>query len=97
MLVSVTEARRATLMRALDGRDAQAIEDAANGLTLAINDLRQHVGSKPGPDMRLRLQQLLSDLDAAQMRVNFLGDQCRRHITAMASLRGRAIGQTYAR
>ncbi len=96
MLVSVTEARRAALMRALDGHDAQAIEAAVAGLVASINELRQHAGRKPGPAMRQRLAQLLADLDTARMRVNYLSDQCRRHITAMAALRGRAIGQTYA-
>lgn len=96
-LISAAEAQRASLMRALDGHDAQAIEDAAAALASAINALRGLDAGKSAPAVRAHLNQLAADLDVARMRVNFLSDQCRRHISAMAALRGRAIGQTYAR
>jgi hypothetical protein len=81
------------LIGALDANDPAAIEAAAASLDAAVAALR-----RSGCPLELRdaLPEALALNQAARIRVNFLTDNNRRRLNAMAAIRGRASGLTYA-
>ena len=82
------------LIGALDANDAAAIEAAAASLDTAVTEL----GHSPcPPSLREALHEALALNQAARIRVNFLTDNVRRRLNAMATLRGAPSGLTYSR
>lgn len=89
-IVSCQEA----LIGALDSNDPAAIEAAAASLDSAVADLRRL--GRP-THVREALSEALALNQAARVRVNFLTDNNRRRLHAMAALRGTPSGLTYSR
>lgn len=75
------------LIRALDGDDLSAIEQATAALAEAVHEARRHDWHST-PDLKERLLSLAALAQAAQIRVNFLTDMIRRRVDAAAALRG---------
>jgi hypothetical protein len=76
------------LIRALDGHDLDAIEDATAALAAAVAATRAGSDLAGAPGLRERLLSLAALAQAAQIRVNFLTDTIRRRVNALAALRG---------
>jgi hypothetical protein len=83
------------LIRALDGNDLEAIENATLGLADAVASARAEREWAATPDIRERLLSLAALAQAAQIRVNFLTDMIRRRVDAAAALRGAQPQMTY--
>ena len=82
------------LIRALDGDDLAAIEQATAALAEAVHDARRHEWHN-APALNERLLSLAALAQAAQIRVNFLTDMIRRRVDAAAALRGAQPQITY--
>jgi hypothetical protein len=82
------------LIRALDGDDLGAIEQATASLAEAVHEARRHDWHST-PDLKERLLSLAAVAQAAQIRVNFLTDMIRRRVDAAAALRGAQPQMTY--
>lgn len=80
------------LIDALDANDPAAIEAAAALLDTALGELRR-IGSPAELGDALPMAMALNQ--AARVRVNFLTDNNRRQLNAMAAIRGLAAGFTY--
>ena len=76
------------LIRALDGDDLAAIEQATLALAEAVHEARRQEDWAGTPGMKERLLNLAALAQAAQIRVNFLTDMIRRRVDAAAALRG---------
>lgn len=76
------------LIRALDGNDLGALDEACRSLAGAVAAARAEEARTPSPALRERLLNLAALAHAAQIRVNFLTDRIRRRIDAVAALRG---------
>jgi hypothetical protein len=87
-MVSCQEA----LIGALDANDPAAITAAAASLDAAVIELRR---TGVPADIRDALPQALALNQAARVRVNFLTDNVRRRLDALAAIRGTASGLTY--
>jgi hypothetical protein len=87
---------QATLIVALDRRDADAIETATKALGAAVAALRSQDAWRESGDMRERVSHALKQTDAARIRVNYLSDWTRQRIDSIAELRGGISAQTYA-
>jgi hypothetical protein len=83
------------LIRALDGDDLHAIEEATLALADAVASARARQEWASAPELRERLLTLAALAQAAQIRVNFLTDTIRRRVNAMAALRGAEPAMTY--
>jgi hypothetical protein len=83
------------LIRALDGNDLDAIEDATAALAAAVAAARAGGDWAGAPDLKERLLSLAALAQAAQIRVNFLTDTIRRRVHALATLRGAEPAMTY--
>ena len=83
------------MIRALDGNDLGAIENATLALADAIASARARREWAATPEVRERLLSLAALAQAAQIRVNFLTDTIRRRVNAMAALRGAEPAMTY--
>jgi hypothetical protein len=83
------------LIRALDGNDLDAIENATLALADAVASARARQEWAATPAVRERLLSLAALAQAAQIRVNFLTDTIRRRVNAMAALRGTEPAMTY--
>ena len=90
-LVSCHEA----MIAALDANDLTAIEDATAALAFAVEGAREIGQWRADPKLKERLTSLATLAQAAQIRVNFLTDNVRRRIDAIAALRGREPALTY--
>jgi hypothetical protein len=87
--------RHEDLIRALDGNDLKAIEDATLALADAVASARARQEWAAMAEIRERLLSLAALAQAAQIRVNFLTDTIRRRVNAMAALRGAEPAMTY--
>jgi hypothetical protein len=76
------------LIRALDGNDLGALDEASRSLAGAVAAARAEGDWPTGPDLKERLLNLAALAHVAQIRVNFLTDKIRRRIDAVAALRG---------
>jgi hypothetical protein len=83
------------LIRALDGDDLGAIEQATAALAEAVHEARKH-DWHTAPDLKERLLNLAALAQAAQIRVNFLTDMIRRRVNAAAAVRGAQPQNTYS-
>jgi hypothetical protein len=87
---------QATLIAALDTRDASAIEAATRALADAVAAVRAQDTWRESGGARDRLSHALKQTDAARIRINYLADWTRQRIDSIAELRGGASAQTYA-
>lgn len=83
------------LIRALDGNDLAAIEDATTALAMAVGDAGAIESVRADAEARERLHSLATLAVAAQQRVNFLTDRMRGRVAALAALGGQAETLTY--
>ena len=84
-----------TLIRALDGDDLAALEEASRALAGAVTAVRANPDWTANAALKDRLLNLTALAHAAQVRVNFLTDKVRRRIDAVTALRGAAPPMTY--
>lgn len=83
-----------TLIRALDGADADSLDQAAGALADAVEQVRSaDLGANPA--LRDSLSRLLALSHAAQSRVNFMTDALGRRMENLAVVRGDARTPTY--
>lgn len=82
------------LIGALDANDIAAIEAAVSSLDEAVSGLRR---SDDTAAFRSALPEAMALNQAARIRVNFLTDNNRRRLNALAALRGAPSGLTYSR
>jgi hypothetical protein len=80
------------LIAALDANDVAAIEAAIASLEAAVGQLRRSGQSV----LREALPEAMALNQAARIRVNFLTDNNRRRLEAVAAIRGAAAGLTYS-
>ena len=83
------------LIRALDGNDLAAIEDATTALATAVSEAGALDSLHGDAETRERLHSLATLAVAAQQRVNFLTDRMRGRVAALAVLGGQAETLTY--
>lgn len=83
------------LIRALDGNDLAAIEDATTALSAAVSEAGALDSLQGDAAARERLHSLATLAVAAQQRVNFLTDRMRARVAALAALGGQAETLTY--
>ncbi len=83
------------LIRALDGNDLAAIEDATMTLAAAVAEAGATEALHDNGQARERLHSLAALAVAAQQRVNFLTDRMRGRVAALAALGGQAETFTY--
>lgn len=84
-----------TLIRALDGNDLAAIEDATIALASAVSEAGAIDRLRGDAEARERLHSLAALAVAAQQRVNFLTDRMRGRVAALAALGGQPETLTY--
>lgn len=94
-LIELLITAQATLIAALDTRDAEAIEQATQALGSSIAALRKQDAWRESGGMRERVGHALKQTDAARIRVNYLSDWTRQRIDGIAELRGGAPSQVY--
>ncbi len=94
-LIEQLIAAQATLIAALDTRDAVAIEQATQALGSSVAALRGQDAWRESGDMRERVSLALKQTDAARIRINYLADWTRQRIDGIAQLRGGAPTQIY--
>jgi len=79
-------ASQEALLRALDGEEAEQIDQALAGFTAALDAVRSIGGWRDTPDVAARLAHALQLADAARARVNYLADATRRRLDHLAVL-----------
>ena len=79
-------AAQETLLRALDGDEAQAIDDALGDFRNALEAIRAIGGWRDTPGVVARITQALQLAEAARARINYLADRTRRRLDRLASL-----------
>jgi len=82
------------LIGALDANNLAAIEAAVADLGAAVGDLRRSADAEA---LSEHLPTAMALNQAARVRVNFLTDNNRRRLHAMAAIRGASSGLTYSR
>lgn len=98
-LASLTrlEACHETLIRALDGNDAEAIESSVAQFRGALEEVRAAGGWRADADIAERAARISRLADAARIRVNFLTDLNSHRLNALNAARGRAVSTSYRR
>ena len=91
------EACQETLIRALDDNDVEAVEGAVANLHDAVYEVKAAGGWRDIEAVKTRAARVLALIEAARIRVNFLTDQNRQRIEALAALRGQVGGSVYRR
>jgi hypothetical protein len=87
---------QASLIAALDSRDAAAIENASAALAMANTALQAMGAVHAQDDLRQKLAKGIMQSDAARTRVNCLSQWTRQRIDRLDELRGRSSQNTYS-
>ena len=83
------------LVDALDGDEAETIEQSLIGFADAIEALKGVAGWRDTPDVVIRVTHALQLADAARIRTLYLADRTRRQIERLTAV-GAATGSTLA-
>ncbi len=85
------------LIAALDGDEADAIEQALTYFADAVDGLRGVAGWRDTPDVVTRVTHALQLADAARIRTAYLADRTRRQIARLAAIGQRPAALSYGR
>lgn len=87
-----------TLISALDGDEAEAIEQALVGFADAIDGLKGVAGWRDAPSVVIRVTHALQLAEAARIRTVYLADRTRRQIERLTAIgKGAGSGLAYGR
>ncbi len=89
-------AAQASLIVALDSRDAAMIENASAALAIANTALQAMGAVHAQDDLRQKLAKGIMQSDAARTRVNCLSQWTRQRIDRLDALRGTSNPNTYS-